>query len=173
MTWRRLCMIAISCRSVTCVDTSRAAAAIVAVAATCLAGLRVGAAVRTCTGTLQELHVVRTFLVCGNKHFECCYTSDNLTILQNMRHATVQLMSAVQGQTFKWTLTAKGCIPPLLGLATCMDTLSGELGDGFAEDGVSFIFRVAHISLTGFNEGFHIQKTLTVAKRSTAEYLVT
>lgn len=86
---------------------------------------------------------------------------------------TVQLMPVMQGQTFKWALTAKSCIPPLLWFATCMDTLSGKLGDGFAEDRVSFVFRVAHISLTGFTEGFHIQTISTTAKRSTAEYLVT
>ena len=51
-----------------CVYTGRAAAASVAVAVTCLAGLRGGAGVGTCTATLQERHVVLTFLVCRDKH---------------------------------------------------------------------------------------------------------
>lgn len=159
-----------------CVDTSRAAAAIMAVSVTCLAGLRGGATVRTWTATLQELHVVWTFVVCRDKHF---------TILHNMRQTTLQLMSVIQGLKIQMnciqvkpslgvsTLTAKSCIPPLLGLATCMDTLSGELWDGFAEDRVSVVFRVAHISHTGFTEGFYIQKVLATAEWSTGEDLVT
>lgn len=51
------------------VDTGRAAAAIMAVEVACLAGVSVGAAVRTRAAALQEFHVVRTALVCGDKHF--------------------------------------------------------------------------------------------------------
>lgn len=49
--------------SVTC----RAAAAIIAVLITRPTGLRVGAAVRTRTAALQELHVGRTRLICENR----------------------------------------------------------------------------------------------------------
>lgn len=52
-----------------CRYTSRAAAAIMTMAVTCLAGLRGGTAVRTWTATFQEHHVVWTFLVCGQKFF--------------------------------------------------------------------------------------------------------
>ena len=64
-----------------CVDTGRAGAAILAVAVTCLAGLRVGAAVRTRAATLKELHVVWTFLVCGDKHFVILVTAYKLSHL--------------------------------------------------------------------------------------------
>lgn len=63
-----------------CGYTSRAAAAIMTMAVTCLAGLRGGTAVRTWTATFQEHHVVWTFLVCGQKFFNV-----NQRILQSIR----------------------------------------------------------------------------------------
>lgn len=76
-------------------------------------------------------------------------------------------------RTVKCALTAKGFVPPLLGHATWMDTLSGELWEGFADEGVPVVFRIARISHTDSSEGVHIQKILATTECSSGEDLLT
>lgn len=65
-------------------------------------------------------------------------------------------MAVIQGQNIQMNLTAKTCVSPLLGNAACVDTLSGELCDGFAENAVRAVFYVTHISHTDLTKGVHI-----------------
>lgn len=75
-----------------------------------------------------------------------------------------------RGRTF---LTAKGFVPPLLGLATSIGALSGELSDGLAKEGVSSVSRAARVLSTCLTKGIHIQKVYTAAEGSAEEDLIT
>lgn len=54
-----------------------------------------------------------------------------------------------------------------------MDTLSGELWNGSAEEGVSVVVTEAHVNHTDFTERVDIQKVLAAAEWNTGKDLVT
>lgn len=54
-----------------------------------------------------------------------------------------------------------------------MDTLSGELWDGSAEEGVSVVVTEAHVIHTDVTERVDIQKVLAAAEWSTGKDLIT